>query len=167
MKVSVRFCSSDPAPVSGLFEAERVGGPGGIQATGVLAITSLRRTAGLLKANYTSIIDVIQLLTAYLPPQLGSALPTCCSWVVWVVLCGVCECEGAGSDAGLIPDTPCRGHGGQQSPLWTPSGITAAPGIICSPVSVEVFTLLKLSRGFKRCGQGGYSCKKMFLSPPV
>lgn len=76
VKALARFCSSDRARVSCLFRAERVGGPGGIQATGRLATTSLRRTAGLPKANYTSIIDVKQLLTAYLPPQLRSTADT-------------------------------------------------------------------------------------------
>lgn len=37
---------------------------------------SLCHTAWLPKANYTSIIDVIQLLTAYLPPWLNSAATT-------------------------------------------------------------------------------------------
>lgn len=68
-KALARFCSSDCERVSGLFQAERVGGPGGIQATGRLATPAPRRTAWLLKANYTSIIDVTQLLISPPPPS--------------------------------------------------------------------------------------------------
>lgn len=144
-KALARFCSSDRERVSGLFQAERVGGPGGIQATGRLATPAPRRTAWLLKANYTSVIDVTQLLTAYLPPP---QLPTHGSRVVRVALW-----QGPGVQRGwercrAQPRCSAQGTRGDGGPLSGPPMASLRPlGSSAAPQAWGFFTLLNLLRG--------------------